>query len=134
MFGKNSYPVKRSETVKVLINNVNTRQYKFSDNETTLVGRKFKGIIVHTAALTKSFDGDDLVTDAIAKKAYVTLSDRDNNQMIKRLPLEVFFNSNGVIFIELDNLEIDLRKSFIDLQDTTGATAGMAFVFTFFYE
>ena len=134
MIGKNHFKVKRSETVKVLVNNINSRQYKFSDNETTLIGKKFKGMIVHTAALSKSFDGDDMVPDVIAKKAYVTLSDPDNHQVIKRLPLETWYNSNGIIAIELDDLNIDLRKSFIDLQDTNGLTAGMAFVVTFFYE
>lgn len=134
MFGKVATPIKRSETVTVKVLNVNNRQYRFSDSETILSGRKFKAMIVHSESLVKTVDNDPIVPNAIQKRGYLTLSDKDNNQFIKRLPLESFFNDNGVIFLELADLNVDLRKSFIDLSDTTGLTADMAFVITFFFD
>ncbi len=134
MIAKLSYPISKSETVKVVVNNVNSRQFKFTDNETTLNGKKFKGLLIHSQALTASFDGDQVVPDAAVKKSFLTLSTMAGEQIIRRLPLEIISNTNGISFLELNNLDIDLRKSFIELGDATGITNGMVFVITIFFE
>src|SRR5438093_13287373 len=100
--------IKYSETVEVSVGNINSRQYKFFANETTLDKAIVIGVSLHTAALVKSFSGKDIISDANLKKGFLTLSTPDNEYPIKRLPLETFFNNqNFVLFI--DPTLIDLR-------------------------
>lgn len=131
--GLQKFPFKRSETVQVVINNVNTAQFRFSDNESTLQNVRVYGIQIHSAALSKSFEGNNVLADAIQKKAFITLSDKTEKALVKRLPLETFYNDQKFM-LELDGLEIDVRKSFIELQDRAGVVAGDCFVATFFFE
>lgn len=128
-----TFAFKRSETLEVFINNTSTSQFKFTDNETTLDGIHVVGLIVQTQAVGTTFGGKQVVPDAIAKRAFLTLATSGNNQRIKRIPLENFFANNKVV-LEFNKLDVDLRKSFIELQDRTGLTTDMAFLITFFYE
>jgi hypothetical protein len=131
--GLQKFPLRRSETVEVKIDNVSNSQYRFSDNETTLQNVKLYGIQVHSQSLSKSFQGNTVLADAIQKKAYLTLTDRNQQAIIKRIPLETFFNDQKFM-LELDGLDIDVRKSFIELQDKAGVNVNDCFVLTFFFE
>jgi hypothetical protein len=110
--------IARSETVEVIIANVNSRQYKFSDNETTLDKVVLQGIAINTDALSKSFSGRTVMPTAEVKKGYLTLSTPDTKTPIKRIPLEIFFqNTSFVTYFE--DMLIDLRKSTIDFPNSS---------------
>ncbi|HRD42195.1 MAG TPA: hypothetical protein PLN30_00515, partial [Ferruginibacter sp.] len=53
-----------SETVEVVVNNPNSRQYKFSDNETTLDQVIVTGISINTDALVRTFSGRTVMANA----------------------------------------------------------------------
>lgn len=131
--GLQKFPFKRSETIEVLINNISSSQFRFSDNETSLQNVRVYGIEVHSEALSKSFAGNTVLSNAIQKKAFLTLVDKAEKALLKRLPLETFFNDQKFM-LELDGLEIDVRKSFIELQDKTGVVVNTCFVLTYFFE
>ena len=131
--GLQKFPFRRSETIEVVVTNINVAQFRFSDNETTLQDVKIFGIQVHSQNLAKSFAGNTVLSDAIQKKAFLTLVDKAEKALLKRLPLETFYNDQKFM-LELDGLEIDIRKSFIELQDRTGVVANNCFVLTFFFE
>lgn len=128
-----AYPLKRTETLEVPINNTSSPIFKFTDNETTLDNIVVTGIVINSEAVSQTFSGKSVVPDAIAKKAFITLADSNNNQLVKRLPLEVIMQDQK-FFLELNRLRVDVRKSFIELQDKTGLTTNHAFLVTFFYE
>lgn len=131
--GLQKFPLRRSETVEVPVNNTASAQFRFTDNESTLDRIKVYGVLIHTESLSKSFSGKTVLSNAIQKKAFMTLSTGDTSMPIKRLPLETFFNDQKFL-IEFDGIEVDVRKSFIELQDRTGVNAGDCFVVTFFYD
>ncbi|HMO32321.1 MAG TPA: hypothetical protein PKE63_02915 [Lacibacter sp.] len=128
------FPVKRSATVEVPVSNVNANTFHFTDNETTLDRIRITGIEVHTEAVSKTFTGKTVVPDAVQKRAFLTINDRNSKSFLKRIPLESFFNNSKIFREELDRLEMDLRKSFIEINDRTGLTTDMAFLITIFYE
>ena len=127
-----------SETIECVVLNLNSRQYKFSDNETTLDKAVIIGIAVHTEALSKSFSGRTVMPNAEMKKGYLTLSTPDTKYPICRLPLETFFNNqNFVLFTE--PLLIDIRKSFIDFPNSSalalpGDGLGFSVPISIFYQ
>lgn len=131
--GLQKFPFKRSETVEVVVGNVNNAQFRFSDNESTLLNVRVYGIMVHSANVSKSFNGNTILSDAIQKKSYLTLCDSSEKALIKRLPIETFFNDQKFM-LELDGLEIDVRKSFIELQDRAGVVINTCWVVTFFFD
>lgn len=131
--GLQKFPIRRSETVEVPVNNSASAQFRFTDNETTLDRIRVYGVAIHTAALSKSFSGKTVLSDAIQKKAFLTLVSNDTSTPVKRLPLETFY-ADQKFMIELDGIEVDVRKSFIELQDRTGVNNGDCFVVTFFYD
>jgi len=131
--GLQSFPIKRSETISVVVYNTNVSQFRFSDNESTLQNVRVFGIQVHSAALSSSFEGNHVLSDAIQKKAYLTLSDKTEKALLKRLPLETFYNDQKFM-LELNGLEVDIRKSYIELQDRTGVNTNDCFVITIFFE
>lgn len=131
--GLQKFPFRRSETIEIVVNNVNNAQFRFSDNETTLQDVKVFGIAVHSQNLSKSFSGNTILSDAIQKKAFLTLVDKAEKALLKRLPLETFYNDQKFM-IELDGLEVDIRKSYIELQDRAGVVVNNCFVLTFFFE
>ena len=128
------FPIKRSATLEVPINNVSGNQFHFTDNETTLDRIRVTGVEFHTEAVGKTFNGATIVPDAIQKKAFLTLNDRNSKSFLKRIPVESFFNNDKVYREELASLDVDLRKSFIEINDRTGLTTAMAFLVTIFYE
>ncbi|RTL56240.1 MAG: hypothetical protein EKK37_17355 [Sphingobacteriales bacterium] len=128
-----TFPIKRSETIQVPINNVNVSKFQFTDNETILDSIKVKGIIIHTESVSTTFEGKTVVPNTIQKKAFLTLADKKQKQHIKRLPLESFFDDQRFLK-PLDNIEVDVRKSFIELNDRAGLTTDMAFLVTFIFE
>lgn len=131
--GLQKFPIKRSETIQVVVNNAAASQFRFSDNESTLQNVRIYGIQVHSAALSKSFEGNNVLADAIQKKAFLTLSDKSEKAIIKRLPLETLYNDQKFM-LELDGLAIDIRKSYVELQDRAGVNVNDCFVFTIFFE
>lgn len=131
--GLQKFPFKRSESVEVVINNVNSAQFRFSDNESTLQNVKVYGMQFHSQALSKSFSGKTVLGDTIQKKAFLTVTDKQEKAIFKRLPVETFFNDQKFM-LELDGVELDVRKSFIELQDRAGVNADDCFVVTFFFE
>ena len=124
------------ETIEVLIRNVTSRQYKFSDNETTLDLVVLHGIAVHTDAIAKSFTGATIMPLADIKKGFITLSNPKNEQPIKRLPLETLLqNQNFITYLE--PRIIDIRKSFVDFpsSDTLVLVGGsLSVMFSVVYE
>ncbi|MBC7509668.1 MAG: hypothetical protein H7320_13110 [Ferruginibacter sp.] len=130
--------IRRSETVEIVINNVNSRQYKFSDNETTLDTVVLQGIAVHTEALVKSFSGKTILPTAEIKKGFLTLSTPQSATPFKRYPLESFFqNSSFITFFE--DTVIDFRKSYIDFPNSAALVLpvdglGFAVVTTILYK
>lgn len=127
--------IPQSETIEVIIRNAQSRQYKFSDNETSLDTVVLHGIAVHTDSLLKSFTGYTMLPLADIKKGYLTLSNPKNEQPIKRMPLEALLtNQNFFTFVE--PRVIDIRKSFVDFptSDTFAVGAGVSVVFTLIYE
>lgn len=131
--GLQIFPVRRSETVEIPINNIASSQFRFTDNESTLDRMKVFGIVIHTESLSKSFSGKTVLANSIQKKAFLTLATEDTAMPVKRLPLETFFNDQKFM-IEMDGIPVDVRKSFIELQDKAGVNAGDCFVITFFYD
>ena len=129
-----NFPISRSETVEVLINNVSVSQFNFKDNETSLDNVKLHGIIIHSAAVsTTPLNAKTIVPDAISKKGTITIVGPNGKEVLKSLPLETFYNDNKNM-IQLNGIEVNIRKSFITLQDRVGLTVAMAFLITFFYE
>lgn len=129
--------IKKSETIEVIIRNIQSRQYKFSDNETTLDLVVLHGIAVHTDAPAKSFTGVTIMPLASIKKGYLTLSNPQNEQPFKRLPLETLLqNQNFILFLE--PVLIDIRKSFVDFPDSAALVLpdalGYSVMFSVFYE
>lgn len=128
--------IPQSETIEVLIRNIASRQYKFSDNETTLDLVVMHGIAVHTDALAKSFTNNTIMPLADIKKGFLTLSNPKNEQPIKRLPLETLLqNSNFITYME--PRVVDIRKSFVDFpqSDTLALVGGsLSVCFTIVYE
>lgn len=130
--------IQLSQTVEVVVANINSRQYKFSDNETTLDQAILIGISVNTEALAKTFSGRTVMPNAEMKKGYLTLSTPDSKYPIQRLPLETFFNNqNFVLFTE--PLLIDFRKSFIDFPNSAALALpadnlGFGIPITIFYK
>ncbi len=131
--GLQNFPIKRTETISVVVYNNAASQFRFSDNESTLQNVRVYGIQVHSQALSKSFEGNTVLADSIQKKAYLTLSDKTEKALLKRLPLETFFNDQKFM-LELNGLEVDIRKSYIELQDRTGVNNNDCFVLTIFFE
>ncbi len=132
--GSQQHPIKKSATIEVPITNLSASQFQFTDNETTLDNIRVVGMVVHTANVAKTFNGKTVVPDAIQKKAFITLNDKNSRQHLKRLPLETFFLNAQLFREELAKLDVDVRKSFIEINDKTGLTTDMAFLVTFFYE
>jgi hypothetical protein len=129
-----NFPINRSETVEVLITNVNVSQFNFKDSETKLDNVKLFGIIFHTADVsTTPINARTVIPNAIQKKATITIVGKDGKEKVKSLPVETFFNDQKNM-IELNGLEADIRKSYITLQDRAGLTVAMAFLVTFLYE
>lgn len=122
-----------SETIALVINNVNSAQFKFPDNLTNLDNIVVVGILVHSADTSKTFEGNNVLSNAIQKKAYLTLNDKNSKALLKRIPLESFFNDQKNVH-PLNNLPIDFSKSLVELQDRAGVVAGDAFMFTVFYK
>jgi len=127
-----------SETVEVVVNNPNSRQYKFSDNETTLDQVIVTGISINTDALVRTFSGRTVMANAEMKKGYLTLSTPQSKYPIKRLPLETFFNNQNFILFFEDKL-VDFRKSFIDFPNSgalvmPGDGLGFAVPITIYYK
>lgn len=131
--GLQKFPLKRSETIQVVVNNVNVSQFRFSDNEITMDNVRVYGVQVHSANLSKSFEGKTVLSDAIQKKSFLTLVDKNEKALFKRLPVETFFNDQKFM-LELDGVEIDVRKSFIELQDRAGVVVDTCWVLTFFFD
>lgn len=131
--GLQKFPFKRSETVEVVVNNVNSAQFRFSDNESTLQNVRIYGIEFSSQAQSKSFSGKSVLSDAIQKKAFLTLCDKTEKAIFKRLPVESFFIDRSFMK-ELDGIEIDVRKSYIELQDRAGVVVDDCWVVTFFFE
>ena len=126
--------ISRSVTIAAKIANIAGRQHKFQEGSTFLDAKKITGFRVHSEALTKSFDGDDVVTNTIIKKSFLTLVDETGELRLQKIPLESFFNSNGVIEDVFLDMKVDIRKSFIDLPDSTGAVVNTVYLITFFFE
>lgn len=131
--GLQKFPFKRSETIQVVVNNIAVSQFRFSDNELTLDNVRVFGVQFHSANVSKSFEGKTVLSDAIQKKSFVTLVDKGEKALFKRLPVETFFNDQKFM-LELDGVEIDVRKSFIELQDRTGVVVDTCWIVTFFFE
>jgi hypothetical protein len=74
-----------------------------------------------------------MLSDAIMKKSFITLADKNEKALLKRIPVETLMQ-NTFPMLELDGLEIDVRKSFIELQDRTGVTADTCWVVTILFE
>jgi hypothetical protein len=103
-----------TETLEVVITNINARQYKFSDNEKTIDKAIVTGIAVSTEALGKSFNNNDLLSNVELKKCFLNLATPKNELPFKNLPLELLMNNNN-IFTFIKPTEIDLRKSFVEI-------------------
>ena len=56
--------IDRSETIEITILNINSKQYKFGDVDTTLNKVVLHGISLHTDALTKSYSGKTVLPTA----------------------------------------------------------------------
>ncbi len=132
--GQSNYPVKKSATIEVPVGNINAKQFNFTDNETTLDNIRVTGIVVHTEAVGTTFNGKTVVPNSIQKKAFLTLNDKNSRQHLKRIPLETFFNNAQIFREHLDRLDVDVRKSFIEINDTSGLSTSMSFLITLFYE
>ncbi|MBC7535099.1 MAG: hypothetical protein H7258_05340 [Ferruginibacter sp.] len=129
--------IRKSETVEVVVANINSRVYKFSDNETTLDKVVLQAIAINTEALGKSFSGRTIMSNAEMKKGYLTLATPDTKTPIKRIPLETFFNNQNFITYFEDVL-IDLRKSTVDFPNSAALVLpadgqGFSIPITIFY-
>lgn len=127
-----------SETIEVVILNKEARQYRFSDNETTLDKIVLHGISVHNDELVKTYTGKTVLAVAQMKKGYLTLSNEKNDQPIKRLPLQTFLsNTNFITFFK--PRVIDIRKCFMDFPDSAALVMpvdglGFSVPITIYYE
>ncbi len=135
-----SFPIQkidRSETIEITILNKESRQYKFGDVDTTLNKVVLHGIALHSDALIKSFTGKTVLPTASMKKGFLTLANAQNEQPVKRLPLEMLLNNETAVTWFEPKL-IEIGKCFVDLPDSSalvlpGDNLGFAIPFTLMY-
>jgi hypothetical protein len=128
----------RSETIEVSILNNNSREFKFSDNESTLQDVIVEGIFIHTADLLVSKNNRAMLPDVNLKSALLTLSTNKQKLVVKELPLQTFFkNDNGVTWLK--PFKIDIAKSLVTIPNSVGLVippgppSGYAIMITLFY-
>jgi hypothetical protein len=129
-----SKPLTKSETISIKVGNTSAVEHRFADTDNLIKGKKVTGIMLHTEALVLSRNQNQVVPNAIQKQGFLVLA-FDGKEPIRRLPLEVFFNTaNTTEEIPLANIEIDLTKSYVEINQASGIAQNNEFVFTFFYQ
>lgn len=127
------FPLEKSTLYELPIISTTSERFKFTDNEKLLDKMYITGIVIGSAAIGKTPEGKDVVPDAIQKKAWLTLVNRNTGvEEIKKLPVEILINTQAWVF-EVNKFPIDVSKSYITLQDRTGLLTTQAFLITFFY-
>ncbi len=128
----------RSETIEVAILNNAVREFKFSDNESTLQKVVLEGIIIHSAALGMSKNNRTMLADVDLKKSLITLATNRQKLLNKELPLETFIkNDNAITWVK--PFMLDVAKSYITIPGIAaiaipaGPPAGLAIMVTLFY-
>ena len=132
MLSKINTPVKYAETVEIIISNVNTREHKFTDNNSILIGKKIKGIFFSSDAVSKTFKSNPIIPNTIARKCYLQLF---NDKGVKAIEIPVdSLLSNVSEYFPLEDVVLDFTKSVIVVSDPTGIVIGMAFQITFIWD
>ena len=131
-------PIGRCETIEVSILNNNAREFKFSDNESTLQNIIAEGIMIHTPDLAVSKNNRAMLPLNDLKTCLLTLSTNKQKLIIKELPVETFLKNDHAI-TWLKPFKIDIAKSLITIPGSAalvipaGSPAGYAIMVTLFY-
>ncbi len=132
--------VARSYTIELpILSNTNSK-INFSDNETVLDDKIITAIALLPNLTGVAPSGRQQLYYTDAFKGFLTLCDKDRNELNKMLPLELILRSDPIIHFK--RRMISIRNSYVEFPNINafsipipaGPPAGFALVFTFFYE
>ena len=96
-----------------------------------LVGLK----VQNNTSMPNSPSGAVTVSDAVIRNSTLTLTNKNQEQVLQNVPLSFFLLANQQYPIEFEPFEVDFNNSYIqqNAPGTIAPTANTSFVFTFFY-
>jgi len=122
-----------SETIEVSIINNYVLKYQFSDKETNLDNALVHGIYIHSANLSKTISGKQILPFNEINKGFISLVDNVNKDYNSSMPMAMFFRN----IVLMKPRKFNIRNSYINLpqiQQYGGLPpSGMSVVITFFY-
>lgn len=101
-----------------------------------LDGKIVTGVRVVTATeSTHSLLGSQNVSDTVLKKSFISFENKNGEQDLSRIPLtQLTMQFNNGDTPEIAEKEINFENSYIEIGETTGVTAGTAFILLFSYK
>ena len=125
--------INKVESVELKITDTNVRKYVFPDND-RLRGKFIVGVETHLFPnVTTTPQGNPLIVPATLAFAYLTLAIKGSEDLSK-LPLNSLLaaNYNGGVR-EMDYLQVDFTKSYIEFAGANAIGLGQAALFNFYY-
>lgn len=119
---------------EVIIDNIEKTKFYFNLDDRLDQGSKIKKI-EFLAYGTTSPTGRTLINStSIYQKAFLTLRDYDNNEIVNKLPLNYLSKLvNQSCEILFNDLNIDFTKSYVELSNNSSLVLNTSFFFTIYY-
>lgn len=115
------------DSFEVLIPTLTQNKYLFGENR-TLYNKKFQNLLLFVSDTGKTAQGNVSITDALSKKAFLTLS-TGNYEFFRQVPIYLFNQNASTYPLRLQNIYFDFTNSYIEFGEITDLLTTMAIMF-----
>lgn len=129
-------PIKNSYFTTVSIPATGAGTKAFFQYDPILENKKFIGLeVVSASQLSVAPDNSTMIVEADVPKFTLVLQDMRSTDKVYQTPLNTFYPAaNGGIIRSLDDIDVNITKSYIQIVDSTGLAAGESVGFNFYFE